>query len=98
MEITSDSESESEESDSTRGEYDSTIEEEPSPEATEHSTDHSADPSAEFDLPLAAALKKQQKVKKRVGDRLPAWSRSADSGAPVRKATRPVIVTSKKRK
>ena len=79
------------------GEYDSTIEEVPSPDSGEHSTDHSADPSADFNLPLAAALKKQQKVKKRVGDRLPARSRSADSGPPVRKATRPVIVTSRKR-
>ena len=99
MEINSTSESESEsESDSTVGEYDSTIEEVPSPDSGEHSTDHSADPSADFNLPLAAALKKQQKVKKRVGDRLPARSRSADSGPPVRKATRPVIVTSRKRK
>ena len=99
VEINSTSESESElESDSTVGEYDSTIEEVPSPDSGEHSTDHSADPSADFNLPLAAALKKQQKVKKRVGDRLPARSRSADSGPPVRKATRPVIVTSRKRK
>ena len=98
VEINSTSESESEsESDSTVGEYDSTIEEVPSPDSGEHSTDHSADPSADFNLPLAAALKKQQKVKKRVGDRLPARSRSADSGPPVRKATRPVIVTSRKR-
>ena len=96
MEINSSSESESEESDSTVGEYDSTIEEVPSP--GEHSTDNSADPSADFNLPLAFALKKQQKVKKRLGDRLPARSRSADSGPPVRKATRPVIVTSRKRK
>lgn len=99
VEINSTSESESEsESDSTVGEYDSTIEEVPSPDSGEHSTDHSADPSADFNLPLAVALKKQQKVKKRVGDRLPARSRSADSGPPVRKATRPVIVTSRKRK
>lgn len=99
VEINSTSKSESEsESDSTVGEYDSTIEEAPSPDSGEHSTDHSADPSADFNLPLAAALKKQQKVKKRVGDRLPARSRSADSGPPVRKATRPVIVTSRKRK
>ena len=98
VEINSTSERESEsESDSTVGEYDSTIEV-PSPDSGEHSTDHSADPSADFNLPLAAALKKQQKVKKRVGDRLPARSRSADSGPPVRKATRPVIVTSRKRK
>lgn len=102
VEINSTSESESEsESDSTMGEYDSTIEEVPSADSgehpTDHSTDHSADPSADFNIPLAAALKKQ-KVKKRVGDRLPARSRSADSGPPVRKATRPVIVTSRKRK
>lgn len=98
MEINSTSERESEsESDSTVGEYDSTIEV-PSPDSGEHSTDHSADPSADFNLPLAAALKKQQKVKKRVVDRLPAQSRSADSGPPVQKATRPVIVTSRKRK
>ena len=65
MEINSTSESESEsESDSTVGEYDSTIEEVPSPDSGEHSTDHSADPSADFNLPLAVALKKQQKVKK----------------------------------
>ena len=98
VEINSSSESESEESDSTVGEYDSTIEEVPSPGSGEHSTDNSADPSADFNLPLAFALKKQQKVKKRLGDRLPARSRSADSGPPVRKATRPVIVTSRKRK
>ena len=78
VEINSTSESESEsESDSTMGEYDSTIEEVPSLDSgehsTDHSTDHSADPSADFNIPLAAALKKQ-KVKKRVGDRLPARS------------------------
>lgn len=90
MEINSSSESESEsesESDSTVGEYDSTIEEVPSPDSSKHSTDHSAGPSDDFNLPLAAALKKQQKVKKRVGDRLPARSCSADSSPPVRKAT-----------
>ena len=99
VEINSSSESESEsESESTMGEYDSTIDEVPAPGSVEHSTDHSADPSDDFDLPLAAAFKKKQKVKKRVGDRLPARSRSADSGPPVRKATRPVLVTSKKKK
>ena len=77
VEISSGSESTSEsESDSTMGEYDSTVEEAPSTDSVEHSTDHSVDPCDDFDLPLAAALKKQQKVKKRVGDRLPARSRS----------------------
>ena len=49
------------------------------------------------DAALATAFKKTRKnVKKRVGDRLPHRGKMLDSGPPVRKATQPSIVTSKK--
>ena len=93
VDITSSSESKLE-SDSTMEEYDSTIDDLPSPDSFEHAAEQSDD----FNLPLASAFKKKQKIKKRVGDRLIAWSRSVDSATPVQKATRPVLVTSRKKK
>ena len=55
-----------------------------------------AEPSITEDAALAAAFKTRKNVKKGVGDRLPHRGKMLDSGPPVRKATRPSIVTSKK--
>ena len=55
-----------------------------------------AEPSITEDAALAAAFKTRKNVKKGVGDHLPHRGKMLDSGPPVRKATRPSMVTSKK--
>ena len=55
-----------------------------------------AEPSITEDAALAAAFKTRKNVKKGVGDHLPHTGKMLDSGPPVRKATRPSMVTSKK--
>ena len=55
-----------------------------------------AEPSITEDAALAAAFKTRKNVKKGVGDHLPHRGKILDSGPPVRKATRPSMVTSKK--
>ena len=64
--------------------------------ATEDSTDDSASDDPSENVALAAAFKKSRKnANKRAGCRLPQRGKS-DPGPPVRKATRPSLVTSRK--
>lgn len=73
-----------------------TEEEDSEAEDPDTATEASTTPSISEIAALAAVFKKTRKnVKKRLGDRLPQRGGSAP-GPPVRKATRPALVTSRK--